>query len=247
MAIARGRGAGGPAIGIRRPDRGAEAGPARARGGELLPRAAGTRAGGRGRGEAEGSTTMKAEASIQLRKDLARHLRAGHPWVFRKAIERPAKLPAGTIVDVEEEGRFVARGYFDPALGHRGPGADARAGRGDRRRLLAAARGPRGPAAPGAGARHHRLPAPARRVRRAAGRRGRPLRPHGGPEALLGGPRAVARPDRRGAARGGRGARRASSAATRSRATTTTRAARPRAGCSGAPSRRSGSSSTSTG
>jgi 23S rRNA (cytosine1962-C5)-methyltransferase len=58
---------------------------------------------------------MKAEASIQLRKDLARHLRAGHPWVFKKALDRPAKLPAGTIVDVEEEGRFVARGYFDPA------------------------------------------------------------------------------------------------------------------------------------
>jgi 23S rRNA (cytosine1962-C5)-methyltransferase len=58
---------------------------------------------------------MKAEASIQLRKDLARHLRAGHPWVFKKALDRPAKLPAGTIVDVEEEGRFVARGFFDPA------------------------------------------------------------------------------------------------------------------------------------
>jgi 23S rRNA (cytosine1962-C5)-methyltransferase len=57
---------------------------------------------------------MKAEAAIQLRKDLARHLRAGHPWVFKKAIDRPAKLPAGTIVDVEEDGRFVARGYFDP-------------------------------------------------------------------------------------------------------------------------------------
>lgn len=57
---------------------------------------------------------MKAEASIQLRKDLARHLRAGHPWVFKKAIDRPAKLPTGTIVDVEEDGRFIARGYFDP-------------------------------------------------------------------------------------------------------------------------------------
>jgi 23S rRNA (cytosine1962-C5)-methyltransferase len=57
---------------------------------------------------------MKAEVSIQLRKDLARHLRAGHPWVFKQAIERPAKLPAGTIVDVEEGGRFVARGYYDP-------------------------------------------------------------------------------------------------------------------------------------
>jgi 23S rRNA (cytosine1962-C5)-methyltransferase len=58
---------------------------------------------------------MKSEAAIQLRKDLARHLRAGHPWVFRKAIEKAPKLPAGTIVDVEEDGRFVARGYYDPA------------------------------------------------------------------------------------------------------------------------------------
>jgi len=50
-----------------------------------------------------------------LRKDLARHLRAGHPWVFRKAIERaPKRLEAGAIVDVVEGGRFVARGYHDP-------------------------------------------------------------------------------------------------------------------------------------
>ncbi|MFY3744926.1 class I SAM-dependent rRNA methyltransferase [Anaeromyxobacter sp. Red801] len=58
---------------------------------------------------------MKAEAELPLRKDLARHLSAGHPWVFRKAVERaPARLPAGTIVDVTEDGRFVARGYYDP-------------------------------------------------------------------------------------------------------------------------------------
>jgi 23S rRNA (cytosine1962-C5)-methyltransferase len=58
---------------------------------------------------------MKAETSIQLRKDLARHLRAGHPWVFKRAIDRPPKLPAGTIVDVESDGHFIARGYYDPA------------------------------------------------------------------------------------------------------------------------------------
>jgi len=52
---------------------------------------------------------------LELRKDLARHLRAGHPWVFRKAIDRaPRGLQAGAIVDVVEGGRFVARGYFDP-------------------------------------------------------------------------------------------------------------------------------------
>ena len=55
------------------------------------------------------------QASLELRKDLARHLRAGHPWVFRKAIEKaPRGLPAGAIVDVVEDGRFVARGFHDP-------------------------------------------------------------------------------------------------------------------------------------
>ncbi|MBI5070828.1 MAG: class I SAM-dependent rRNA methyltransferase [Deltaproteobacteria bacterium] len=58
---------------------------------------------------------MKSEVSLELQKDLARHLRAGHPWVFRKALARaPRGLAAGTIVDVEEQGRFVARGYYDP-------------------------------------------------------------------------------------------------------------------------------------
>ena len=58
---------------------------------------------------------MRNEARLELQKDLARHLRAGHPWVFKKALARPAKgLPAGTIVDVVEGDRFVARGYLDP-------------------------------------------------------------------------------------------------------------------------------------
>ncbi len=55
------------------------------------------------------------EAALELQKDLVRHLRAGHPWVFRKAIQRaPKGLPAGAVVDVVEQGRFVARGYHDP-------------------------------------------------------------------------------------------------------------------------------------
>ncbi|HZZ83652.1 MAG TPA: class I SAM-dependent rRNA methyltransferase [Anaeromyxobacteraceae bacterium] len=58
---------------------------------------------------------MHGEAQLELQKDLSRHLRAGHPWVFRKAVQKaPAKLPAGAIVDVVEQGRFVARGYYDP-------------------------------------------------------------------------------------------------------------------------------------
>jgi 23S rRNA (cytosine1962-C5)-methyltransferase len=52
---------------------------------------------------------------LELQKDLARHLRAGHPWVFRRALAKaPSDLPPGAIVDVTERGRFVARGYYDP-------------------------------------------------------------------------------------------------------------------------------------
>ncbi|MFT3916775.1 MAG: class I SAM-dependent rRNA methyltransferase [Anaeromyxobacteraceae bacterium] len=58
---------------------------------------------------------MSDVPQLALQEDLVRHLRAGHPWVFRKAIERaPKGLAAGTIVDVTEGGRFVARGYLNP-------------------------------------------------------------------------------------------------------------------------------------
>ncbi len=53
---------------------------------------------------------------LELQKDLARHLRAGHPWVYKRAIERPpAGVAPGAIVDVTSGGKFVARGYYDPA------------------------------------------------------------------------------------------------------------------------------------
>jgi len=52
---------------------------------------------------------------LELQKDLARHLRGGHPWVYKRAVERPPPdLQAGAIVDVTAGGKFVARGYFDP-------------------------------------------------------------------------------------------------------------------------------------
>src|SRR5205807_3779024 len=54
-------------------------------------------------------------AKLELQKDLARRLREGHPWVYKRAIERPAGgLQAGAIVDVVAGGKFVARGYYDP-------------------------------------------------------------------------------------------------------------------------------------
>ncbi|KFE66642.1 class I SAM-dependent rRNA methyltransferase [Hyalangium minutum] len=51
---------------------------------------------------------------LELARGLGRHLRAGHPWVFRKALEHVPKIPPGSVVDLTEGGKFVARGYFDP-------------------------------------------------------------------------------------------------------------------------------------
>jgi 23S rRNA (cytosine1962-C5)-methyltransferase len=57
---------------------------------------------------------MSALAKVELKQGLSRHLRAGHPWVFKSAIVQAPKLPPGAVVDLVEGGRFVARGYFDP-------------------------------------------------------------------------------------------------------------------------------------
>ncbi len=51
---------------------------------------------------------------LELAKGLGRHLRAGHPWVFRKALDAVPRIPPGSVVDLTEGGKFVARGYFDP-------------------------------------------------------------------------------------------------------------------------------------
>jgi 23S rRNA (cytosine1962-C5)-methyltransferase len=51
---------------------------------------------------------------LELERGLGRHLRAGHPWVYRKALQTLPRIPPGSIVDLTEGGKFVARGYFDP-------------------------------------------------------------------------------------------------------------------------------------
>src|SRR5262249_39676721 len=51
---------------------------------------------------------------LELQRGLGRHLRAGHPWVFRRALDKLPKIPPGSVVDLTEGGKFVARGYFDP-------------------------------------------------------------------------------------------------------------------------------------
>ena len=51
---------------------------------------------------------------LELQRGLGRHLRGGHPWVFRRAIDKLPRIPPGSVVDLTEGGKFVARGYFDP-------------------------------------------------------------------------------------------------------------------------------------
>lgn len=57
---------------------------------------------------------MSHLAKLELKPGLGRHLRAGHPWVFRKGLASSPRLPAGSVVDLVDGHRFVARGYFDP-------------------------------------------------------------------------------------------------------------------------------------
>ncbi|MCB0214989.1 MAG: class I SAM-dependent rRNA methyltransferase [Chloroflexi bacterium] len=52
---------------------------------------------------------------VQLRRDLARALRAGHPWLFADALAAPMGLAAGSVVEVHDaRGNWLARGIYDP-------------------------------------------------------------------------------------------------------------------------------------
>jgi 23S rRNA (cytosine1962-C5)-methyltransferase len=53
---------------------------------------------------------------LTLRKDLARTLRQGHPWVYRDAVNVPRGIAAGALVAVaDRRGREIAFGYYDQA------------------------------------------------------------------------------------------------------------------------------------
>ncbi len=53
-------------------------------------------------------------AELRLGKDISRHIRVGHPWIYRDALAR-AKAARGAVVDVVARGgEHVARGFFDP-------------------------------------------------------------------------------------------------------------------------------------
>ena len=67
------------------------------------------------------SAAMTAAVPMKLRKALERTLKAGHPWVYRDALERPEQLEAGAEVVIHDRrGRPFARGIADggDAIGH---------------------------------------------------------------------------------------------------------------------------------
>ncbi len=52
--------------------------------------------------------------SVCLRKDLARSIRRGHPWVYRDALVDSPALEDGALVEVRgKDGRFLAVGFWD--------------------------------------------------------------------------------------------------------------------------------------
>jgi 23S rRNA (cytosine1962-C5)-methyltransferase len=51
---------------------------------------------------------------VTLRKDLARSIRRGHPWIYRDAIDADGELENGDLVEVRtRDGRPIARGFWD--------------------------------------------------------------------------------------------------------------------------------------
>ncbi|HET6281601.1 MAG TPA: class I SAM-dependent rRNA methyltransferase [Polyangia bacterium] len=57
---------------------------------------------------------MSRPARVVLRKNLARAIRQGHPWLYREALRPAAELGDGDVVEVvTADGRALARGYWD--------------------------------------------------------------------------------------------------------------------------------------
>ena len=55
-----------------------------------------------------------APAPVVLRKDLARSIRRGHPWIYRDALIAPEGMEDGDVVEVRtRDGRPIARGFWD--------------------------------------------------------------------------------------------------------------------------------------
>ncbi len=55
-------------------------------------------------------------STVTLKKDLARSIRRGHPWIYRNALTQREGLGNGSLVEVQtRDGRPIARGFWDVA------------------------------------------------------------------------------------------------------------------------------------
>jgi 23S rRNA (cytosine1962-C5)-methyltransferase len=51
---------------------------------------------------------------VRLKKELERSIRAGHPWIYADALEKPRGLATGSVVEVVgRDGKPLARGLYD--------------------------------------------------------------------------------------------------------------------------------------
>ena len=54
--------------------------------------------------------------AVTLKKDLARSIRRGHPWIYRNALAEREGLENGSLVEIQTRGgRAIARGFWDVA------------------------------------------------------------------------------------------------------------------------------------
>src|SRR5216683_3723613 len=56
----------------------------------------------------------RAPQTVTLKKDLARSIRRGHPWIYRDALAARDAVKSGALVEVRtRDGRPLARGFWD--------------------------------------------------------------------------------------------------------------------------------------
>src|SRR3990170_3224708 len=61
-------------------------------------------------------TRDSAPLTVTLKKDLARSIRRGHPWIYRDALAEREGLENGALVEVRtRDRRALARGFWDIA------------------------------------------------------------------------------------------------------------------------------------
>jgi 23S rRNA (cytosine1962-C5)-methyltransferase len=57
---------------------------------------------------------VRRPRTVVLRKNLARSIRQGHPWIYRDAVEARGSVESGSLVEVlTRDGRPIARGFWD--------------------------------------------------------------------------------------------------------------------------------------